>query len=320
MVSELNFIFQQELPEKLVNYIKKECENFNASAPQCGSQRLNVIFLDLNISPLSILNYLTQTKATEWKPFYGITLDPQSLEQLAPPNERQYPFLPFEAAHIKKRVSVVCTFDESIRQPSNTDSTKDDHQKLPTIAFSLWNKNKFETTTPCLFLDRDGIVNIDNHYPHKIEQAILQEKIIDIIALAKAKQWKVVILTNQAGIAKGYYKHKDLFSFNQHLHEQLEKQNAAPDAWFHCPHHPDGKIDQFRKNCFCRKPMPGMALYAAYALNIDLSKSIMIGDKISDRLELPYLKSFLIQGQYDTGDSDCFSSLSELSKHLAKLI
>lgn len=89
-------------------------------------------------------------------------------------------------------------------------------------------------------------------------------------------------MSNQSGVARGYYTENDIKIFNTALIEQLKKNGARIDAVYYCAHHPDAKISQYKKTCNCRKPKPGMLLSAAKKFKIDLHASILVGDKWSD--------------------------------------
>lgn len=134
---------------------------------------------------------------------------------------------------------------------------------------------------PALFLDRDGVINVDKHHVFKIEDCEFIDGIFDLCRQAKAQGHLLVVITNQAGIAKGLYTEDDYFRFRDYVHAEFEKQACPIDAEYFCPFHADG-IPPFRRLSFFRKPNPGMILAAARDFNIDLSRSTLIGDKESD--------------------------------------
>lgn len=134
---------------------------------------------------------------------------------------------------------------------------------------------------PALFLDRDGVINVDYGYVHKPDNFHFIPGIFELVKHANRADWRVVIVTNQAGIAKGYYSLQQYRQLETWLLDQFRQQGAQIDAIYHCPHHPEhGEPDT--RECDCRKPMPGMFLQAAAALDIDMSASILVGDKTSD--------------------------------------
>ena len=134
-----------------------------------------------------------------------------------------------------------------------------------------------------VFIDRDGvIIQEPPHYPHTHDQMKLIPKTGDAIRLLNENDFNVIIVTNQAGVAKGYFTEDDVISFNQLMIKELEKLNAKIDAIYYCCHHPDAKIEKYKKYCDCRKPKPGMLKKAEKDLYIDLKYSFMIGDKKID--------------------------------------
>lgn len=134
-----------------------------------------------------------------------------------------------------------------------------------------------------VFLDRDGVITRDPpHYAHRIDQLRLIPRSAEAIRLLNKNNFKVVVVSNQSGVARGYYPEKDTHVFNNALEKELEKKDVYLDAFYYCPHHPDAKIKTYRIECDCRKPKPGMLLKASQDLNIDLTQSFMIGDRLSD--------------------------------------
>ncbi len=125
-----------------------------------------------------------------------------------------------------------------------------------------------------VFLDRDGVIVNESNY-NKIEQLELIKGSAEAIKLLNENNLLAIIVTNQAGIAKGYFTENDTMLFNDKLKDELEKQDAYIDAIYYCPHHPD-------LNCKCRKPKSGMLYTAKRKFDIDLTQSFMIGDKITD--------------------------------------
>ncbi len=152
---------------------------------------------------------------------------------------------------------------------------------------------------PCLFLDRDGVIICDRGYVYKIEECEIISESVEIIKWANAKGMLVIVLTNQSGIAKGYYTVEQYKIFEQYLNFELIKRKAFIDDWFFCPYHDEGTNPLYTLNSNLRKPKPGMLYEALKKYKIDLEKSIMIGDKRTDVLEDVKLKTFLIKGNYD---------------------
>jgi len=133
----------------------------------------------------------------------------------------------------------------------------------------------------CLFLDRDGVINQDLKYLCDPKKITLIDGIKDLVqTVNKKKQWKVIVLTNQSGIARGYYTEDDFHHFMKKLKDILYP--AYWDDYYFCPFHPDGTIKKYKKNSILRKPNPGMITKALSDHNIDKDKSWIIGDKYSD--------------------------------------
>ena len=138
-------------------------------------------------------------------------------------------------------------------------------------------------TTPALFLDRDGVINVDSGYVHCIEQIEFIPGIFDLVVFAARQlRWPVVVVTNQAGIGRGLYGEADYETLTRWLQCQFEAHGAPISRFYHCPYHPEHGIDSYRRDHPWRKPNPGMLLQAAIDLSIDLARSALIGDRPSD--------------------------------------
>jgi len=135
-----------------------------------------------------------------------------------------------------------------------------------------------------LFLDRDGVVNVDKAYVHKKEDFDFIPGIFDLVRTANALGYLVVVVTNQAGIGRGYYDEQQFLELMAWVRGEFESNNARMDAVYFCPHHPQHGLGRYRRDCDSRKPGPGMFLRAAGELNIDLSASVAIGDRDTDML------------------------------------
>ena len=133
-----------------------------------------------------------------------------------------------------------------------------------------------------IFLDRDGVINVDVNYAHMPEQIRFVDGIFDFCSSAKALGYKLIVITNQAGIGRGYYSEETFHGLMQWMFEQFEENNAPLDAYYFCPHHPEHGVGDYKKHCHCRKPQPGMITQAAREWDIDLKASLLIGDKQSD--------------------------------------
>ncbi len=139
-----------------------------------------------------------------------------------------------------------------------------------------------KTKRPAVFLDRDGTICEEVGYLSRPEQLQLIKGSAEAICLLNRANIRVVVTTNQSGVARGYFTEEDVRAVHQRLEALLAAQGARVDAIYYCPHHPDKGEGQYRVDCECRKPRPGMLRQAARDLPIDLSHSYVVGDKLSD--------------------------------------
>jgi len=130
-----------------------------------------------------------------------------------------------------------------------------------------------------LFLDRDGVINIDTGYVHTPAQTEWVPGIFDLCRAAVALEYVLVVVTNQAGIARGYYTEQDFARYCDWLRGQFSERGLHVEGIYHCPHHPTHGIGELRRECDCRKPKPGMILRAASELGLDPSRSAIVGDQ-----------------------------------------
>lgn len=133
-----------------------------------------------------------------------------------------------------------------------------------------------------VFLDRDGTLVYPSHYPSRPEQLRLYEDIGPELCRLQRMGYRLVVITNQSGIARGYFDEATLQSMHTYLTDELAKMGVHLDGIYYCPHHPSGVIEPFAVSCTCRKPQPGMLLRAANELNIDLRHSWFVGDILDD--------------------------------------
>ncbi len=133
-----------------------------------------------------------------------------------------------------------------------------------------------------IFLDRDGTLNEEVHYLHRKEDLKLLPGVPQAIRMLREKGYKIVVVTNQAGIARGYYQESDVEELHAFMNEMLRQQGAWIDAFFYCPHHPEHGIGKYKKLCHCRKPDIGMFEMAEQYFPVDKAHSWMIGDKRID--------------------------------------
>ena len=133
-------------------------------------------------------------------------------------------------------------------------------------------------TSRALFIDRDGTLVHARHYPRRPEELVLHDRVARELASLSRAGMKVVLVSNQSGIARGYVSERDLAAMHAHLCERLEADGARLDAIYWCPHAPADEGGA----CDCRKPLPGMFVRAARELELDLSRSWMVGDILDD--------------------------------------
>ncbi len=133
-----------------------------------------------------------------------------------------------------------------------------------------------------VFLDRDGVLNVDNGYVSKVDDFEFIEGVIDACKKLKEKGYLLVVITNQSGIARGYFSEEQFHTLTEWMDWSLADRGVDLDGIYYCPHHAEKGIGEFKIDCDCRKPKPGMLLSAIEELNIDVSNSILVGDKVSD--------------------------------------
>ena len=133
-----------------------------------------------------------------------------------------------------------------------------------------------------LFLDRDGVININHGYVHTPEQTDWVPGIFELVAAAHAHGFLPIVATNQAGIGRGLYAEAAFLDYTTWMHAQFAARGTPLLATYWCPHHPEAGIGDYRVDCDCRKPRPGMLLEAIARFDIDPARSLMIGDKQGD--------------------------------------
>lgn len=135
---------------------------------------------------------------------------------------------------------------------------------------------------PALFLDRDGVINVEKNYVHRIEDFEFLDGIFDLCRKATERDMPIVVVTNQAGIGRGYYSEAQFHTLTDWMNARFEEAGTPIAAVYFCPHHPTHGIGKYRRESFDRKPNPGMLLRARDDLGLDMTRSILIGDKASD--------------------------------------
>jgi D-glycero-D-manno-heptose 1,7-bisphosphate phosphatase len=133
-----------------------------------------------------------------------------------------------------------------------------------------------------VFLDRDGTINEEKDYLWRIEDFAFIPGAPEAIRRLREAGFLVVVVTNQSGVARGYFSREDVERLHQHIQRELAKIGTAVDGYYLCPHHPDKGVGELKIDCDCRKGRPGMLLQAATEHGIDLAASWMIGDKRAD--------------------------------------
>ncbi|MCC7022362.1 MAG: HAD family hydrolase [Thermomicrobiales bacterium] len=133
-----------------------------------------------------------------------------------------------------------------------------------------------------LFLDRDGTLVEPRHYPSTPSDLVLQPGIGPLLRMFAAAGWELVVVTNQSGLARGYFTEEALERMHDRLREMLRVWGVELHAIYACPHHIEGIVPHLAVHCRCRKPQPGMLLEAAEDRGIDLSRSWMVGDILDD--------------------------------------
>lgn len=151
-----------------------------------------------------------------------------------------------------------------------------------TTAFAKIMGKAAEISNVVVFLDRDGVINEERGYVHRLEDFVFLPGAIAGMRLLCQAGYRLVVVTNQAGIAKGYYDEEAFLALTQHMRSILKEHGVAICDIYYCPHHPNAEIEAYRSSCSCRKPQAGMLRRAADDHLIDLSRSVLIGDKRTD--------------------------------------
>lgn len=135
---------------------------------------------------------------------------------------------------------------------------------------------------PAVFFDRDGVINHDHGYAFRPSDIEWMDGAAEAIRYFNHEGRKVMIITNQSGIARGYYTEADVLQLHEWMNQELATKGAHIDGFYYCPHHPEGNVAKFCVSCDCRKPEPGMILKAIAEWDIDAQASFMVGDRESD--------------------------------------
>ncbi len=135
-----------------------------------------------------------------------------------------------------------------------------------------------------VFLDRDGTIIEEHDYPDSEKKIVLYENSVEALKMLKEDGFKLIIITNQSGIARGLFTLERLEELNNYLKKTLSDAGVEIDGIYFCPHQPDGEVIKYSFKCFCRKPKPGMLLKAIEDLQLEEESSFVVGDKLSDIL------------------------------------
>jgi len=168
-----------------------------------------------------------------------------------------------------------------------------------------------------LFLDRDGVVNVEIGYLHRIEDVKFVPGIFSLCRTAMQLGYRLVIVTNQAGIARGYYSEADFESLMFWMRGELRAQGVELDAVYYCPYHPEHGIGEYRREHEDRKPGPGMLRRAEREFGVSLSNSVMVGDRCSDIAAANAAglrQAFLLSGTEERGCGGDYIEIAELGE------
>lgn len=136
--------------------------------------------------------------------------------------------------------------------------------------------------TRALFLDRDGVINVDKHYVCRQEEFFFIEGIIKTLTYFQNKGYLLIIITNQSGIGRGYYTEAEFHTLTEWMIQQFANGGVYITKVYFSPYHPEHGLGKYKKDSFCRKPNPGMILAAQQEFSIDLGQSMLVGDRESD--------------------------------------
>lgn len=169
-----------------------------------------------------------------------------------------------------------------------------------------------------LFLDRDGVINEEKNYVHRIEDFAFMDGVFELLSYAQSLNYLLIVITNQAGIARGYYTEKDFHRLNEWMLTQFKVKGIQIERVYFCPYHPTHGIGEYKKDSDFRKPAPGMILQASRELGVDLTRSVLIGDKESDieaGLRAGIKKNILLKSdRYEHRNTKATHSIDQLAQ------
>jgi D-glycero-D-manno-heptose 1,7-bisphosphate phosphatase len=179
-------------------------------------------------------------------------------------------------------------------------------------------------STRALFLDRDGVVNEEVGYLHRVEEVRFVDGIFSLCRTAMRLRYKLIVVTNQAGIARGYYTEEDFQTLMDWMRAALQAEGVELDAVYHCPFHPEHGVGKYKYEHEDRKPGTGMLRRGAREFGVELSESVMLGDRCSDVAAANAAglrQAFLIsgtEGNRCNGDYLAVESLAEVERWLVE--
>ena len=155
-----------------------------------------------------------------------------------------------------------------------------------------------------VFLDRDGTLVEEAGYITRIDRLQLYPWSRDAIRLLNRAGFRVIVVTNQAAVARGYVDEPFVRRAHAYLDEQIRLGGGTVDGYYYCPHHPDAAVEEYRRACDCRKPAPGMLLQAAREHDIDLSRSFAVGDRWHDIEAAQHVRAAAVLVRSGYGESE----------------
>ena len=167
---------------------------------------------------------------------------------------------------------------------------------------------------PAVFLDRDGTINEQMGYVNHLCRFQLLAGAAKAIKRLNDAAIPVVVISNQSGLARGYFPEELLIAVHDKMNNLLAEKGAHVDGIYYCPHHPEAKEERFRETCNCRKPEPGLVLQAAREMNLDPARSFVVGDRWSDIKTAANCgaKSVLVRTGYGRGDEQYIGPHQEI--------
>ena len=165
-----------------------------------------------------------------------------------------------------------------------------------------------------VFMDRDGTISEEVGYLNELDQLRLIPKSVEAIKLINESGLMAIVITNQSGVARGYFTEEMVHRVHEKMEELLDERDVHLDGIYHCPHHPEGVVESYRKTCNCRKPASGLLKKASKDHGIDLAASYIVGDKLID-IELAYkvgAKGILVLTGYGKDELEKINDVPEI--------